>query len=86
MEMQTKEQAKFSIPSIIGIICAIASFPTGALIGFILALAALVFGAIGILLAFSSRTRGGVISSIAVLAGVIGVIAAVVKGIAYLAQ
>ena len=86
MEMQTKEQAKFSIPSIIGIICGIASFPTGALVGFILAVAALVFGGIGVLLAFSSRIRGGVISSLAVMAGLIGVIAAIVKGVAYLAQ
>ena len=86
MEMQTKEQAKFSIPSIIGIICGIASFPTGALLGFILALAALVFGGIGILLAFSSRIRGGIISTLAVMAGLMGVIAAIVKGVAFVAQ
>ena len=86
MEMQTKEQAKFSIPSIIGIICGIASFLTGAFVGFILAVAALVFGGIGVLLAFSSRIRGGVISSLAVLAGIIGVVAAVAKGIAYMVQ
>jgi hypothetical protein len=45
---------------------------------------ALFFGIIGVLLAFSSRVRGGMVSTLAVLASVIGVIAAIVKGIAWL--
>ena len=86
METKTKERAKFSIPSLIAIACAIGSFASGAFVGLILAMAALVFGGIGVLLAFSSRVRGGVISVLAVLAGILGLIAAVVKAIAWLAS
>ena len=84
MEVQTKTQAKFSIPSIIAIVCAIGSFASGAVFGFILAMAALLFGAIGCVLAFSSRVRGGLLSTMAVVAGVLGLIAAVIKGIGWL--
>ena len=84
MDVQTKTQAKFSIPSIIAIICAAASFASGAFFGFVLAMVAVVFGAIGFFLAFSSRVRGGMLSTLAVLAGILGLVAAVVKGIAWL--
>ena len=84
MEVQTKTQAKFSILSIIAIVCAIGSFASGAFFGLALALAALLFGAIGCVLAFSSRVRGGLLSTMAVLAGLLGLIAAAVKGIAWL--
>lgn len=84
MEVQTKTQAKFSIPSVIAIVCAIGSFASGAVFGFILAMAALLFGAIGCVLAFSSRVRGGLLSTMAVVAGVLGLIAAVIKGIGWL--
>ena len=59
MEVQTREAAKFSIPSIIAIIAAIASFPVGALMGFLLAIVAVIFGAIGFILSLSPRVRGG---------------------------
>ena len=84
MEVQTKTQAKFSIPSIIAILCAIGSFATGAFFGFVLAMAALLFGAIGCVMAFSSSVRGGLLSALVVFAGILGVIAAAVKGIAWL--
>jgi hypothetical protein len=85
MDVQTREAAKFSIPSIIAIIAAIASFPVGALFGFILALVAVLFGVIGFLMSFSNRVRGGMVSTLAILGGVLGVIAAIVKGVAWLA-
>ena len=84
MEVETRAAAKFSIPSIIAIIAAIASFPVGAFFGFLLAVVAVVFGAIGVILAFSSRVRGGVVSTLAILAGMLGLLAAVVKGVAWL--
>ena len=85
MDNQTAVHPKFSIPSIIAIGCAIASFATGALAGFILALIAVAFGALGFLLSFSSSRRGGLVSTLAILGGVLGVIAAIVKAIAWAA-
>jgi len=80
----TTTRAKFTLPSIIAIVAAIASFFVGAFWGFILAVAALVFGAIGVLMAFSSRSRGGIVSTFAVLAGILGLAAAIIKGVAWL--
>lgn len=80
----TNISPKYSFPSIVAIAAAVASFATGAFLGFILAMIAVVFGAIGFFLAFSSRRRGGMISMLAVLGGMLGLVAAVVKGIAWL--
>ena len=74
----------YSIPSILAIVCAIASFFTGAGLGMLLAILAIVFGAIGVLLALSPSVRGGVMSIFSVLAGVIVIIAAVIKLFAHL--
>ena len=76
-------RASFSIPSIIAIIAAIASFYFGATLGLLFAGVAFVFGAIGLVLALSPKTRGGIISIIALGLSFIGVIAAVVKAIRY---
>ena len=84
MEVQTREAAKFSIPSIIAIVAAIASFPVGALMGFLLAVVAVILGAIGIILTLSPRVRGGVVSTLAIFAGMLGVLAALVKGVTWL--
>jgi hypothetical protein len=84
MENQITPPAKFSIPSIIAIASAVASFASGAFFGFVLAMIAVVFGAIGVILAFSSRVRGGIVSTLALLGGLLGFIAAVVKTIRWL--
>ena len=81
MEPQTATQARFSIPSILALVLAIASFATGAIWGLVLAIGAIILGAIGVFLAFSSRVRGGIMSTMAVLAGFIGIIAAVIKAV-----
>lgn len=52
---------------------------TGAGFGFVLAIAAIVLGVIGILIAFAPSKRGGLISVFSVLAGVIGIVAAIFK-------
>ena len=85
MGAQTANQTRFSIPSILAIIAAVVSFMTGAFWGLILAITAVVLGAIGVMLAFSSTTRGGVMSTLAILAGLLGLVAAVIKAIAWLA-
>ena len=84
MSAEATMRTKFSIPSIIAIITAIASFAVGAFWGFVFAMIAVVFGAIGVLVALSPRVRGGFLSVFAVVAGIIGVIAAIIKGVAWL--
>jgi hypothetical protein len=69
----------FSIPSILAILAAIGSFMTGAFLGMILAIAAIVLGLIGVMLALSPRVRGGMMSILSILAGVAGIVAAVFK-------
>ena len=84
MDAQETKAAKFSIPSIIAIVAALLSFMTGAVAGLVLAVIAIVFGLIGVMLSFSSRTRGGIVSTLSMLAGFVGIIAAVIKAIAWL--
>jgi hypothetical protein len=69
----------FSIPSILAVICAIVSFNTGAFLGTITAIAAIVLGLLGFLLALSPRVRGGMISVLSILLGLVGMVAAVFK-------
>ena len=83
MEVSEPKAAKFSIPSIIALVAAVLSFMTGAIAGLILAVIAICFGLLGVLLSFSSRRRGGVVSTFSLLAGFVGIIAAVIKAIAW---
>ncbi|HEX8522588.1 MAG TPA: hypothetical protein VF669_10060 [Tepidisphaeraceae bacterium] len=71
--------AHFSIPSILAIVCAIGAFMSTAGWAMLLAIAAIVLGIIGVLLSLSPRVRGGMISIFSVLAGVLGIVAALVK-------
>ncbi len=68
-----------SIPSILAVVAAIGSFMTGAFLGTLLAIAAIVLGLVGALLALSPRVRGGMISIIAIGAGLLGIVAAIFK-------
>jgi hypothetical protein len=70
---------EFSAPAIVAVICAIASFFFGALLGTILAVVAIVAGLVGVAMALSPRVRGGLVSIIAILAGVVGILAGIVK-------
>lgn len=75
----TQHPEYYSLPSLLAIIAAIASFFFGAGLGFVLAVAAIALGVIGMLLAASPSIRGGIISIISVGAGLLGIIAAVLK-------
>ena len=82
--MSQRSQPSFSIPSILAVIAAIASFFQGATFGLLLAIAAIILGAIGLLLSLAARKRGGIVSIFSVVAGLVGIIAAVIKAGLYL--
>lgn len=69
----------FSLVSILSIIAALVSFQFGFTLGLVLAIAAIIMGAIGALAALLPGTRGGMLSIVAIVAGAIGVIAAVFR-------
>jgi len=73
----------FSLPSLIALGAAIASFFVNAAGGFILAIIAIGFGLIGVLLSFSPSIRGGIISVFSLILGAIAILAAVAKAIAW---
>ncbi|MCW1886242.1 hypothetical protein OKA04_16005 [Luteolibacter flavescens] len=77
-------RATFSVPSIIAIVAAIGSFMNGATLGLILAVVAIFFGIIGVVLSLSPAKRGGIISTFGIGAGLIGIVAAVIKAAMYL--
>jgi hypothetical protein len=71
----------FSIASVLSVVCAIGSFMSGAILGLILAVLAILFGSFGTLLSLSPHRKGGVMSTFAMVAGIIGIVAAVFKAI-----
>ena len=77
-------RASFSIPSIIALLAAIGSFMNGAILGMLLAVIAIVFGILGVVMSLAPAKRGGVISTFGIGAGVIGIIAAVIKAVMWL--
>ena len=79
-------RASFSLPSIIAILAAIGSFMNGATLGLILAIVAIFFGIIGVVLSLAPAKRGGVISTFGIGAGLLGIIAALIKGVMWLAS
>lgn len=77
--VSTQSKPHFSIPSIIAIGAAIASFFAGAGAGFALAIVAIVFGVIGFLLSLAPSVRGGVTSVLSMILACIGIVIAIVK-------
>jgi hypothetical protein len=71
----------FSIPSIVALAAAIASFFVAPGLQFILALVAIVFGVIGLLLSFSPSIRGGIISTFSLVVAAIGIVVAIIRAI-----
>lgn len=82
LSMDTRaNKVSFSIPSIIAIVAAIWSFVAGPGFGFILALVAIVFGIIGVILSLSPTVRGGIISILSMAAGAIAIVVAIMKAL-----
>lgn len=77
-------RASFSIPSIIALLAAIGSFMNGAILGMILAVVAIIFGILGVVMSLAPAKRGGVISTLGIGAGVIGILAAVIKAVMWI--
>lgn len=80
----SKPSPLFSIASVLSVVCAIGSFFSGAILGLVLAVLAILFGSFGTLLALSPHRRGGVMSTLAMGLGVVGIVAAVFKAILWL--
>lgn len=78
-----RQRATFSLPSILAIVTAIVSFNVGAIPGLILAAIAFLLGVLGIVMAMSSRTRGGMLSILAIFLSFGGVIAAIVRAVGW---
>ena len=85
MNAEENQKAAFSIPSILAVIAAVCSFKMGAFFGLVLAGSAIVFGLIGILLSLSPAKRGGLFSFFGIVGGAVGVVAAIIKAIMWLA-
>lgn len=75
----TRDKPSFTIPSILSIVAAVLSFRFGAVFGLLLAILAIGLGVVGTLLAISPRRRGGIVSVVSIIMGLIGIIAAIVK-------
>lgn len=80
-EQPSRPRAAFSLPSILAVLCAVVSFFTGAIGGLLLAICAIVFGISGIVISLSPNVRGGAMSLFSIIAGLVGIIAAVIKAI-----
>lgn len=76
--------AAFSIPSILAIIAAIASFMVSPGLQLLLSIAAAVLGLIGVIVALMPNVRGGIISLFSLVVGAIGAIVAIIRLIASL--
>lgn len=77
-------KASFSIPSILSVLAAIGSFMNGAILGLLLAVLAILFGIIGVVISIAPAKRGGVASIFGIGAGAVGIIAAVIKAVMWI--
>ena len=76
----------FSIPSLISVFAAIGAFMTGsAILTMVLAVVAILFGILGVVISLSPVKRGGVASTFGILAGGVGIVAAIVRAIMWMA-
>ena len=81
--MDTSIQSKphYSIPSVLALAAAIASFFVSAGTGFLLAMVAIVCGVIGFILSLSPSIRGGVVSAFSLCLAGLGVVVAIIRAI-----
>jgi hypothetical protein len=76
---QPSNEAAFSIPAFLAVICALISFSTGAFVGLLAAIGAIVFGVLGFVVALLPHKRGGMLSVFSIAVGLFGIIAALFK-------
>jgi len=82
METETLQtKAHFSIPSLVAIGAAIASFFVSPGAGFMLAIVAIIAGVIGVLLSMSPSIRGGVVSMFSLIVAAIGIVVAIARAL-----
>ena len=72
---------RIGMAATLSIVAAIGSFFVRPVPAFFLSLLAIFLGIIGFVMAASPRVRGGIISIFSIIIGVIGVLAAVLRGI-----
>jgi hypothetical protein len=82
METVAQNKAHFSIPSLIAIGAAIASFFVGPGTGFLLAIVAIIFGVLGVIMAMAPSVRGGFVSILSLLLASVGIVIALIRAIA----
>ncbi|MBB5350996.1 hypothetical protein HNR46_001230 [Haloferula luteola] len=84
--MSSASRPTFTFASIIALVVSIASFYQGPILGLLLAITAMIFGLFGVLMSLSSRKRGGIVSFTAISLGGLGILAAIIRAIAYLIE
>ena len=77
----------FSLISILAVIAAVVSFAThSVVIGFLMAIVAIVLGVLGFVIALLPGVRGGIVSIISFVAGALGIILALIRLIGHAAS
>lgn len=79
MNTQVKSRPSYSLISLLALICAVLSFASNAGLGLLFAGLAIIAGLLGVMLALLPGTRGGIISVVSIVAGLGGIIAAIIK-------
>jgi hypothetical protein len=82
MDTAAPSKAHFSIPSLIAIAAAIASFFVSPGAGFLLAIVAIIFGVLGFIVALAPSVRGGIVSILSLMLASIGIVIAIIRAIA----
>jgi len=69
----------FSLLSIFAVVAAVGSFNVAAGWGLLLAIVAIVLGALGVVIALRPGVRGGILSLFSIVAGAIGILGALLR-------
>jgi hypothetical protein len=70
--------------AVAAIVCAIVAFLVSPVLGFFLAVAAVLLGALGILRSTSPKVRGAMMSLVAIILGLAGVVVKILQGVLHL--
>jgi hypothetical protein len=81
LNMGERMKPQVATAAIIAIVSAIASFASGAFWGVILAIVAVIAGALGMLIAVSPKRRGGILSIVAIVLGAIALVRAILVAV-----